>query len=200
VTEIRTVKGFFAKRTLFSMLVATVAMVLALAGCGDDNKSTTGAAATTTDTTATTETTPSGKVNDEGSANLAADAGGEVELDDFYFKPTTIEGNPGQTLTLDLYNEGKVEHNFALAQQKIDKDLAPDQRASVEVKVPKSGSVRFICKYHAGQGMVGSLQAAGSGSSGGSSGDNSGKGSGSSGDDTTTTNTNTTESGGGGGY
>jgi plastocyanin len=83
----------------------------------------------------------------------------EVELDDDYFKPTVLEGDPGATGTLELKNEGGAEHNFTLADQNIDQDVDAGEEAEVTVKIPDSGQLSFFCKYHKDLGMAGTLQA-----------------------------------------
>jgi plastocyanin len=185
------------RHTLTISVFAVLAVLFALPGCGgNDNKSTTAATSTTTPTNTTT--TGEGS-NSHGTKNFAGKTSGEVELDDFYFQPTTLTGKPGQTLTLELKNDGKTEHNFTLSDQNIDQDLQPDANTTVKVKFPSSGKVSFFCKYHKSQGMTGSLAIV---SSSGSSDDNSGSSSGGSGsggsssDDSTTTDS----SGGGGSY
>ena len=82
----------------------------------------------------------------------------ELELDDYYFQPKTIQGNPGQKITLELKNEGSTEHNFTLSDQSIDQDVEKGETAKVTVTVPQSGSVRFYCKYHRSMGMTGTLK------------------------------------------
>ena len=79
--------------------------------------------------------------------------------DDFYFEPTIIEGKPGQTVKLELKNEGKNLHNFSIDSQGIDQDVNTDSSATVTVTIPQSGFVEFFCKYHRAQGMVGELKA-----------------------------------------
>jgi plastocyanin len=86
----------------------------------------------------------------------------EVELDDYYFKPKTIEGDPGKKITLELKNEGNTEHNFSLDEQSVSTDVAAGDEAEVTVTVPKSGTLTFYCKYHRSQGMTGTLQASSS--------------------------------------
>src|SRR5207244_13361261 len=81
----------------------------------------------------------------------------EVQLDDYYFKPTVLTGRPGSTLTLMLKNEGSVEHNFSIDGQTIDKDLEAGDSAKVSVTIPKSGAISFYCKYHKSMGMAGAL-------------------------------------------
>ncbi len=81
----------------------------------------------------------------------------EVELDDFYFSPTVVTGTPGQSLKLELKNEGTALHNFTLADQSIDEDVTAGEDVNVTVTIPQSGFVEFFCKYHRAIGMVGEL-------------------------------------------
>jgi plastocyanin len=101
--------------------------------------------------------------NDHGSADASGMSSLEVELDDegtqFYFKPTVITGTPGESLTLDLTNDGSALHNFSLTEQSIDTDVQPGGTGSVTVTIPQSGFVEFFCKYHKPLGMVGELKA-----------------------------------------
>jgi len=101
------------------------------------------------------------KANNHGSKTVSSSA--EVELDDYYFKPTVIQGKAGSTVTLELKNEGSVEHNFSIDGQTIDKDLEPGGSAKVTVTIPKSGAISFYCKYHKSMGMAGALEVSGSG-------------------------------------
>jgi len=82
----------------------------------------------------------------------------ELELDDYYFEPKTVQGNAGQKITLELKNEGSTEHNFTLSDQGIDQDVEEGESAEITVTVPQSGSVRFYCKYHRSMGMTGALK------------------------------------------
>jgi plastocyanin len=98
-----------------------------------------------------------------GSDTTSASGSGktELELDDNYFKPATVKGAPGDSITLELKNEGMVEHNFSLSDQGIDQDVEPGEEAEVDVTIPQSGSVSFFCKYHKSEGMTGTLEASG---------------------------------------
>ena len=98
--------------------------------------------------------------NNHGSATVSDEE--KVELDDFYFEPTVLKGKPGQRVTLELENEGKVEHNFSIDSQTIDKDLEAGEDAKVTVTITKSGLVSFYCKYHKSMGMAGALATRGS--------------------------------------
>ena len=63
----------------------------------------------------------------------------------------------GQSLTVELKNEGKAEHNFSISGQNIDMNLEPDKSATVTVTVPASGNVQFFCKIHQTRGMQGAI-------------------------------------------
>ena len=114
-----------------------------------------------------------------GSNSSSPESGGsasgkiEVEMDDYYFEPKVIRGAPGDTVTLELKNEGSVEHNFELESQGIDQDVEPGGEAEVDITIPESGSVEFYCKFHESQGMEGKIEASGSGGMGSDSTDTS---------------------------
>lgn len=78
----------------------------------------------------------------------------EIEADDFYFKPTFIKAKPGTTVTVELKNEGKAQHTFTIPSLGIDKTLDPDQKASIQVAVPK-GALGFYCRFHGPNGTQG---------------------------------------------
>jgi plastocyanin len=98
----------------------------------------------------------------EGERPRSQDVAGEseldLELDDFYFEPTVLTGSAGETLTLDLENEGDTEHNFSLTDQGIDQDVEAGEKAEVSVTFPDSGTLVFFCKYHQDMGMRGALR------------------------------------------
>jgi plastocyanin len=147
------------------VVIATgVLLVLAAAGCGSGSSSSSGT---------TTESSGSGdgqkvvagvEANDHGTKTVSKDT--EVELDDYYFEPTVIQGKAGQKVTLELKNEGKVEHSFTIDSQGIDKTLQPGEDAKVTVKIPASGAVSFYCKFHKSSGMAGALAVEGQGAGG----------------------------------
>jgi plastocyanin len=93
--------------------------------------------------------------NNHGTKSVSGEA--EVELDDYYFEPTVLKGKPGSSVTLELKNEGSVEHNFTIDSQGIDKNLEAGEDVKVSFTIPKSGVVSFYCKYHKSMGMAGAL-------------------------------------------
>lgn len=96
--------------------------------------------------------------NDHGTEDVVGMSELELELDDFYFEPTILQGEAGQTVTFSLFNEGDAPHTFTIEDQDIDEVLDPGQEdVTVEVTFPDSGEVLFICRFHEAQGMVGGL-------------------------------------------
>ena len=89
----------------------------------------------------------------------------EIELDDDYFEPTILRGEPGQTVTLELKNEGNNPHTLTISDQGVDQEVQPADEAEVDVTFPQSGVLAFVCRFHESNGMVGALE-----TSGGSSG------------------------------
>jgi plastocyanin len=145
------------------VIVACGLLVLAAAGCGSSSSSSSGGT-----TTAASggggggqKTIAGVKANDHGTKAAEDKGKTEVELDDYYFKPTVLEGKPGQKVTLELKNEGKTEHSFTIDSQGIDQDLQPGDQAEVTVTIPKSGAVSFYCKFHKSSGMAGALAVTG---------------------------------------
>ncbi|HEY7018979.1 MAG TPA: cupredoxin domain-containing protein [Gaiellaceae bacterium] len=158
------------------MLIALLlgAVVVVAAGCGSSSSSSGGGGGTT-------ESSGSGggggghhkkvagvSANDHGTKQVSGEA--DVELDDYYFEPTVIEGKAGSTVKLELENEGSMTHSFTLASQNIDKVIEPGEDATVMVKIPKSGVVSFYCKFHKSEGMAGGLAVNGADVSSGSGG------------------------------
>src|SRR6516165_8313528 len=97
-----------------------------------------------------------GKVNNHGTKAVKGTSI-EVEQDDYYFEPTFIKAKPGSSVTIELKNEGKTEHNFSITDTTISQDVMPDQKATVTVTVPASGHLAFFCRFHQTFGMQGAI-------------------------------------------
>jgi plastocyanin len=97
------------------------------------------------------------QVNDHGTEDVTGKSEVEFETDNFYFGPTFLRGAAGQTLKLEIENEGDAKHNFTLMGSAIDTDIEPGAKAEIQVTFPASGVALFFCKYHRAQGMVGEL-------------------------------------------
>src|SRR5215218_3753132 len=116
------------RRTVVAVLA--LGLVPLLAGCGSSSSNSD--SGTTTESSEGGTTTVAGlEANNHGTKSVEDSGKTEVELDDFYFEPTVLEGTPGQEVTLELKNEGKVEHSFTVDSQGIDKDIEPGDEGEV---------------------------------------------------------------------
>jgi plastocyanin len=128
-----------------SLSLALVALVTA-AGCGSSSPSTSGASQT---------------VNDGGTFDATGHPRVAVTASDFRFSPSTIEGTPGEVLTLVVSNSSGTEHNVTQKAQDVDVDLADGSTKTFQLTVPSSGRLVFVCEYHASRGMAGSVGVSG---------------------------------------
>jgi plastocyanin len=155
------------RRGVVIVALAFAGFAVAVAGCGSSSSSSSG---TTSESGGSggggggQKTIAGVRANDHGTKTVAKET--EVELDDYYFEPTVIQGKAGQKVTLELKNEGKVEHSFVIDSQKIDQTIQPGEDAKVTVTIPASGSVSFYCKFHKSEGMAGALAVKGQGTGG----------------------------------
>lgn len=154
---------------------AAMALVLLAAACGGDNKpssssgtttasgsgsgSGSGSASGTASSAAGGSTAVSlpGTVNDHGAGTVQNGGDLELELDDFYFGPTFISGPAGAKVKVELANEGEKSHTFTIDSAKIDQQVDPGGKSTVEVTLPASGALAFYCKFHVSGGMQGAF-------------------------------------------
>jgi plastocyanin len=100
------------------------------------------------------------QVNNKGTKDVSAKTSAkfEVELDDFYFKPTFIKVQPGEKLTLKIHNEGTTAHTFTSDALGVDKVFQPDKKGTVKITVPSDATVaQFHCDFHGQMGMDGAI-------------------------------------------
>jgi plastocyanin len=143
------------------LIVAVVGLgVLPLAGCGSSSSSSS-TEASGGESGGGQRTIAGVKANDHGIKKVEDSGKTEVELDDFYFEPTVLEGKPGQTVTLELKNEGQEEHTFTIDSLDVDVEVQPADEIEVNVTIPKSGAVSFYCQFHKSLGMAGALSVKG---------------------------------------
>lgn len=90
------------------VIVAGALLLLAAAGCGSSYGKSSGNTTTEASGGGGGQKTIAGvAANDHGSKTVEDNGKTEVELDDFYFEPTVLEGKPGEKITLELKNEGQ---------------------------------------------------------------------------------------------
>jgi plastocyanin len=147
-------------RLLRGVLAAAAVVVfgLAVAGCGGSNGDEAGEEGGSTTIAGMTAEL-------HGTKDVSGETGKvEVELDDDYFEPTILTGEPGQKVTLELKNEGNNPHTLTISDQGIDKEVQPADEAEVDVTFPENGQLAFVCRFHESNGMVGALEVAGTSS------------------------------------
>ena len=144
------------------VIVAGALLLLAAAGCGSNNGNSSGNTTTEASGGGGGQKTIAGvAANDHGSKAVEDSGKTEVELDDFYFEPTVLEGKAGETVELELKNEGNTAHSFTIDAQGVDKVIEPGDETEVMVAIPKAGVVSFYCKFHKSSGMAGALAVTG---------------------------------------
>ena len=163
------------RRLRLGVGAGAMALVLVVSACGGDNKPSSSSGTTSasgsgsgsgsdsasgTATSAASGSAPvslPGKVNEHGTKAVTDGGDLEIELDDFYFGPTYVTGPAGAKVKVDLSNEGQKNHTFTIDSAKIDTEVDPGQKATVEVTLPASGSLAFYCKFHVSGGMQGAF-------------------------------------------
>ena len=122
------------------VIIAGCVLLLVAAGCGSSSSSSSGGTTTEESSGGGGQKTIAGvQANDHGTKAVEDSGKTEVELDDFYFKPTVLEGKPGQKVELELKNEGQTEHTFTIDSQNVNKDLGPGEEAEVDGDDPEVG-------------------------------------------------------------
>lgn len=98
----------------------------------------------------------SGPIEDRGTAEAS---GGAIALDasEFAFTPTCVDAVGGETLEVTVTNDGSALHNLSVESLGIDEDVQAGETITVEVTLPDSGAVPFVCKYHVANGMQGAF-------------------------------------------
>src|SRR5512132_2198282 len=142
------------KRIWGVVVITALSLLFVAAGCGGSSKS------SDESEEAPTSTTIMGtQVQSHGTKDVSTASGKvEIELYDNYFEPTILKGKPGQMVELELKNEGSATHSFTLAEQSVDKVIQPGDETETDVKFPASGELKFVCKVHGAEGMIGALQ------------------------------------------
>jgi plastocyanin len=142
------------KRIQGVVVITALSLLFVAAGCGGGSSSSSDESEGATSTTIMGSQVESHGTKDVSTASDKV----EIELYDNYFEPTILKGKPGQMVELELKNEGNATHSFTLADQSVDKVIQPGDETETDVKFPASGELKFVCKFHEGEGMIGGLQ------------------------------------------
>jgi plastocyanin len=145
-------------------VAATAALLLVTAACGQEARPRAGGGAGQEAAGAEAEgtiTVAGEEANDHGTEDVAGMTSVEMEMDDFYFGPTVLSGEAGQSLTVELANEGSLRHTFTIDSLGVDVNVGDGESGRAEVTFPDSGALLFYCQFHAGSGMRGGLSVGG---------------------------------------
>jgi len=102
-------------------------------------------------------TTEGGTTGAPGAVDVSGMTSVQIRAEGFSFVPAELLASPGQTLTIEVENGGGGSHTFTIEDLGIDEELSPGDRVQVEVTLPDSGSLPFICRFHERSGMVGEI-------------------------------------------
>ncbi|MFN2387994.1 MAG: cupredoxin domain-containing protein [Actinomycetota bacterium] len=100
--------------------------------------------------------------SDTGGGSLAVTAA------DFRFEPAELTVHPGTETTLELTNEGEVEHSFTSDELGVDIEAEAGESATATFTSPdEDATVEFHCRYHPDQMRGTVVVGAGGGDTGG---------------------------------
>lgn len=140
-------------RRLIGFGVMALLMVAMAACSGDDPPTTTGAADASGASSTPVSTEPAETAIEEtGGDDIAL----SVTVANFVFQPKTIKVSPGDTIELRNTNP-QTPHTFTVPGEDIDVGLDPQSTQTVAIELDQ-GSYDFICEFHEGQGMSGTLE------------------------------------------
>ena len=151
-------RGLFERLAVLKVAFLVMAVVLVMGACGGDDEPSAGGSGGGAEQEGGTIQIEGKNANDHGEADVSGESEVDLEQDDFYFEPTVLTGEAGQTISVHIENEGDATHNFSITDQDIDEDVDAGDEADVDVTFPESGTVVFFCKFHEAQGMVGGLE------------------------------------------
>jgi plastocyanin len=148
-------------RTFVLFSVAAVALIT-LAACS--SSSSTAAPASGSSSSSGKITIGSDQANDHGTEDATGKATFEIEAANdssgYFFKPTILQGSGGQSITLEIKNDGSVPHNFSITSMNVNVTVQPGTSQEVKVTFPQTGTVEYFCSFHHALGMAGELSAA----------------------------------------
>jgi plastocyanin len=146
-------------RTFVLLNVAAVALIT-LAACSSSSST----AAPGTGSSSGKITIGSDQANDHGTEDATGKTTFEIEATNdssgYFFKPTILQGSGGQSITLDIKNDGSVPHNFSITSMNVNVTVDPGASQQVKVTFPPTGTVEYFCSFHHALGMAGELQVA----------------------------------------
>lgn len=137
-----------------------VTALLLLAGCGDGGETTSTPSPTPQATVEPSETDavePPAPIEECTDETITGNVEVTIRETDNVFSPSCVIVLGGQSL--EIVNRGETLHNFSIEGTVVNLDTRPGEatRAEALAEVLEPGTHRFICKYHAAQGMRGEI-------------------------------------------
>ena len=136
------------KKLLAIVSIAMIAMLVFVA-CGDDDDS------DDTDTGDTSSTTTTGTTASGDDVEVTV-----VKMSEMKFDPDAITVGAGEEVTIDLQNDGSVEHNFSINDADVDHSLGAGESDEFTFTAPtEPGEYNIHCNVpgHEQAGMVATL-------------------------------------------
>ena len=147
-----------ARRTFVLLTAATVALIT-LAACSSGGSSASGSSSGSTKITIGSD-----QANDHGTQDATGTStftiGADNDSSGYFFNPTILLGSAGQSITLDIKNDGSIEHNFSITSMNVNITIQPGASQEVKVTFPQTGTVEYFCSFHHALGMAGELSVA----------------------------------------
>jgi plastocyanin len=146
----------------FVLFSATAVALIMLAACS--SSSSTAAQTSGSSSSSGKITIGSDQANDHGTEDATGKATFEIEATNdtsgYFFKPTILQGSGGQSITLEIKNDGSVPHNFSITSMSVNVTVQPGASQEVKVTFPQTGTVEYFCSFHHALGMAGELSVA----------------------------------------
>ena len=146
----------------FVLFGATAVALIMLAACS--SSSSTAAQTSGSSSSSGKITIGSDQANDHGTEDATGKATFEIEATNdtsgYFFKPTILQGSGGQSITLEIKNDGSVPHNFSITSMNVNVTVQPGASQEVKVTFPQTGTVEYFCRFHHALGMAGELSVA----------------------------------------
>jgi plastocyanin len=152
-------------RTFVLFSVAAVALIT-LAACSSSSSTASLASGPSSSSSSSGGkiTIGSDQANDHGTEDATGKTSFEIEASNdssgYFFKPTILQGSGGQSITLEIKNDGSVLHNFSITSMNVNINIDPGASQEVKVTFPQSGTVEYFCSIHHALGMAGELSVA----------------------------------------
>jgi uncharacterized cupredoxin-like copper-binding protein len=142
------------------VLVAIPLSVLAIASCGDDNKSSSTSASTAATTPTTSDTTTTETSTNESSGGKPTTLKLSADASAIKFDKTKLDAPAGK-VTIDMKNPSALQHNVAISGNGVNEEgetVGQGGTSTVTANL-KSGKYTFFCTVdgHEQAGMKGTL-------------------------------------------